>query len=95
MLDGVRAFYRDASACVKVKGEMDECFKIKASLRQGCVMPPWLFNIFMYGVIRKIKAEIGNLGIEMSIDNAKWKISNMLFPDDTVLLAEVKKICRN
>ncbi len=35
LLDGVKSLYRDASACVKVKGEMGECFKIKASLRQG------------------------------------------------------------
>ncbi len=68
----MKAFYRDASACVKVKGEMGECFKIKAGLRQGCVMSPWLFNIFMNGVIREMKAKIGNLGI----DNAKWKFSN-------------------
>ncbi len=27
----------------------------------------------------------------MSIDNAKWKISNKLFADDTVLLAESEK----
>ncbi len=38
LLDGVKALYRDASACVKVKGEMGECSKIKAGLRQGCIM---------------------------------------------------------
>ena len=29
LLSGVKAFYRDASASVKIKGEMSECFKIK------------------------------------------------------------------
>ncbi len=38
LLDGVKTFYRNASACVAVKGEMGECFKIKAALRQRCVM---------------------------------------------------------
>ncbi len=38
-----------------------------------------------------MKSKIGNLGIEMSIDNAKWELSNMLFADDTVLLAESEK----
>ncbi len=45
----------------------------------------------MDGVIKEMKAKIGNLGIEMSIDYAKWKISNMLFADDTLLLAEIIK----
>ncbi len=54
-------------------------------------MSPWLFIIFMDGVIREMKAKIGNLGREMSIDNAKRKISNMLFADDTVPLAESEK----
>ncbi len=50
LVDGVEAFYRDASACAKVKGEMGECLKIKVGLRQGCIMSPWLFNIIMGGV---------------------------------------------
>ncbi len=46
----------------------------------------------MDGVIREMKAKIGNLGIEMSIDNAKWNLSTILFADDTVLLAESEKV---
>ncbi len=48
---------------------MGECFKIKAGLRHGCVMSPWLFNIFMDGVVREMKAKTGNLCVEMSIDS--------------------------
>ncbi len=45
----------------------------------------------MDGVARKLKAKIGNLGVEMSIDNIKWKLSTILFADDAVLLAESEK----
>ncbi len=45
LFDGVKTIYRDASACVIVKGEMSECFNIKAGLWQGCVMSSWLFNL--------------------------------------------------
>lgn len=31
------------------------------------------------------------VGIEMSIDKTEWKLSTMLFADDTVLLAETEK----
>ncbi len=57
LLDEVKAFYRDVSECVKVKGEMGECFKIKVDVRLGCIISPWLFNFFMYGVVREMKAK--------------------------------------
>ncbi len=41
-------------ACVKINGETSEHFEIKVGLRQGCVMSPWLFNIYMDGVMREV-----------------------------------------
>ncbi len=38
-------------------------------------MSPWLFNLFMDGVVREMKVKIGNLGVEMSIDNTKLKLN--------------------
>ncbi len=60
LLDGVKTLYRDASACVRIKGEMGECFKIKAGMRQGCTMSPWLLNLFIDGVVREMKARVEN-----------------------------------
>ena len=42
--------YVDSLACVKVKGGESEHFRIDGGVRQGCIMPPWLFNIYMYAV---------------------------------------------
>ncbi len=55
-MKGIKAFYREANACVKVDGELSDCFAIRVGVRQGCVMSPWLFNIFMDGCIREVKA---------------------------------------
>ncbi len=33
----------------KISGETSEHLEIKVGLRQGCVMSPWLFNIYMDG----------------------------------------------
>ena len=30
---------------------MSEWFPVNVRLRRGCVMPPWLLNIFMDGVV--------------------------------------------
>ncbi len=45
----------------------------------------------MDGVVREIKAKIENLGVEMSIDNTKWKFNTMLPVDETALLVESEK----
>ncbi len=46
------AFYTGAKACVKVDGELSDSFGVAMGVRQGCVMSPWLFNIFMDGCTR-------------------------------------------
>ncbi len=46
-----KSFYEKAPARVKISGETSEHFEIKVGLRQGCVMSPWLFNIYMDGDI--------------------------------------------
>ncbi len=51
LLKGIQAFYRDANACVRVGGEFNESFAVEVGVRQGCVMSPWLFNIFMDGLL--------------------------------------------
>ncbi len=54
LLEGVRSFYENANASVWVNGELSESFKVKVGVRQGCVMTPWLFNIYMDGCIREM-----------------------------------------
>ncbi len=56
-MEGIKAFYRKKNACVKV--ELSDSFAIKVRMRQGCVMLPWLFNIFMDGCMREMKAKEG------------------------------------
>ncbi len=55
LLSAIKSFYEEASACVKVSEETSEHFEIKVGLRQGCVMSPWVFNIYMDGVMREMK----------------------------------------
>ncbi len=61
LLEGMKAFYREANVCVKVDGELDD-FEIGVGVRQGCVMLPRLFNIFIYECMREMKAKVGNIG---------------------------------
>ncbi len=33
-----------------------------------------IFNLFMDGVVKKMEAKVGNVGVEMSIDNEKIEV---------------------
>ncbi len=37
-------------------------FNVEVGVRQGCVMSPWLFNIYMDGYIREMKVGVRDLG---------------------------------
>ncbi len=51
LLERIRSFC--ASVCVN--GKLSESFSVELGARQGCVMSPWLFNIYMDGCIREMK----------------------------------------
>ena len=50
LLKAVQSFYVDW-ACVWVGNDMSEWFLVNVGLRQGCAMSPWLFNVYMDGVV--------------------------------------------
>ncbi len=51
LLKEIQAFYREANACVRVGGKFSESIAVEVSVRQGCVVSPWLLNIFMDGFV--------------------------------------------
>ena len=86
----IKVFYREASACVRVDGVLSESFPTGVGVRQGCVTSPWLFNIFMDGCMREMKAKVGNIGARLKMNGNGWAVVACLFADDTVLFAESK-----
>ena len=49
----VQSFYVDSRPCVRVGNDESEWFPVNVGLRQGCVMSPWLFNVYMDGMVRE------------------------------------------
>ncbi len=84
LLSAIKSFYVEASACVKISEETSEHFEIKVGLRQGCVMSPWWFNIYMDGVMREIKGKVALVGIRLYTEGRKWVLNSILFADDSV-----------
>src|ERR1700755_2886271 len=86
LLNGIKSFYENCRARVRVRRELTEWFNVRVGLRQGCVMSPWLFNVLMDGVVRGMERE-GN-GIRLRSREGEWEVNVLLFADDAVLVAE-------
>ncbi len=63
---------------------------IEVGVRQGCVMSPWLFNIYMDGCVREIKVRVQDLGARLNVRGVEQPVVASLYAGDTVLLAESK-----
>ena len=50
LLSGIKSMYVDNSAYVRVKRCENKRFRIGSGVRQGCIMSPRLFKVYMDGV---------------------------------------------
>ena len=74
---------------------MSEWFPVNVGLRHCCLMSPWLFNVYIDGVIREVNARVLGKGLEfLSANGGRLGINQLLFTDDTALVADSEKLCR-
>ena len=52
LLKAVKSFYIVSRACVRVQNDVSEWLPVIVGLRQGCVMCPFLFMVYIDGVVR-------------------------------------------
>ena len=59
-------------------------------------MSTWLFNVYMDGVIREVNVKVLGKGLELlSVNGGRLEINQLLFADDTALVADLEdKLCR-
>ena len=59
-------------------------------------MSPFLFNVYMGGVVREVNVRVLGKGLELlSATGGRFKINQVLFADDTALVADSEeKLCR-
>ena len=80
----IKNIYSSDQACMKVDGKIGKPFKITQGVRQGCVLSPLLFNIFMAGLAK----DLVNKECGLKLDNKK--INSIFWADDIVLFADNK-----
>ena len=92
----VKSFYLESWACVRVGNDVSEWFPFNFGLRQSCIMFPWLFNVYMDGVVHKVNVRVLGKGLELlSANGGRFVINQLFFVDDTALVADSEEIfCR-
>ena len=90
LMKAVQSLYEKSEACVRVCREEGEWFEVGVGLRQGCVMSPWLFNLFMDAVMKEVREKAGDVGVMLRDvrQNVEWKVEWLMFADDTVLVGD-------
>ena len=94
LLNGIKSLYDESEACVRVNRTESEWFKIENGVRQGCVLSPWLFNIYMDGVMKELMAEVAGEGVRVMENGREWRVPCLLYVDDLVLCGESEESLR-
>ena len=87
MVQVIRSLYANQEAKVRTEYGDTESFSIGKGVRQGCVLSPYLFNLYSEYIMRQANLEELDIGVRMG----GRKINNLRYADDTTLLAESKE----
>ena len=79
----IEQLYSDTECAVVIDGQITDWFKVEIGLRQGCLLSPVLFNIFLEFVMKELKY------IERTLVYSKDISVDVRYADDTTLLAAV------
>ena len=72
-LSGIKSMYVYSSACVRVNWGESERFRIDNEVRLECIMSPWLFDVYMDGVMKGVKMGVGRKGVSFMEDRREWR----------------------
>ena len=78
----LKSLYENVQSAVKVNNNLSDWFEVHNGVKQGCILSPSLFSMFINDLVHDIN--LPGLGIPCGDS----KISTLLFADDVVILSE-------
>ena len=87
----LRNLYAGQEATVRIGHGPTEWFQIRKGVRQGCILSPYLFNLYAEYIMRNAGLEEAQAGIKI----ARRKINHLRYADDTTLMAESEEELKN
>ena len=85
----IKSMYDDVSMCVKQNGYVSDFFRSDRGVKQGDVLSPILFNLF----INDVNDQFDDSCVPVSLNNRK--LSCLLYADDLIILSESKEGMEN
>jgi hypothetical protein len=80
-LEILKSMYARTESCVRIGGSLTDWFDVRNGVKQGCILSPILFSLFLEDLVQEIK----DLGKGVVCERAI--VSLLLFADDMVLIA--------
>jgi len=85
----IKSLYMKQEAAVKMEYGNKQWFEVGKGVRQGCILYPYLFNMYSEHILRRAGFE-DNIGIK----TGERTINNLRYADDTTILTEDKEDMR-
>ena len=82
----LRNLYAGQEATVRTGHGTTDWFQIGQGVRQGCILSPCLFNLYVEYIMRNTGQKEAQVGIKI----ARRNISNLRYADDTTLTQKMK-----
>jgi hypothetical protein len=82
----IKSLYVNQEAAVRMEHSNTDWFEVRKGVRQGCILSPYLFNLYSEYIRRRVGLE-DEKGIRIGGRN----INNLRYADDTTILAERKR----
>ena len=83
----LRNLYAGQEATVRIRHGTMDWFQIGKGVHQGCILSPCLFNFYAEYIIWSSKLDEAQAGIKI----ARRNLNNLIYADDTILMAESKE----
>src|SRR5574341_1209572 len=84
----LRNLYAGQEATVRTGHGTTDWFQIGKGVCQGCILSPYLFNLYAEYIMRNIGLEEARAGIKIAGRN----IDNLRYADDTTLMAKCEEL---
>ena len=84
LINIIRDLYSKAKSCIRLNNNLTEWFETTIGVRQGCLLSPDLFNLFLENILAEAFEDCKKLGI--NVDG--YKLKDLRFADDIALIAD-------